>query len=429
MGILGHTHMIPDIARTHMNSLKKRTACFLLLLFALHGCASSGLENQKSVIFNQDDQYWFVKPTSSSISMAKSEEGYYFFSGPQNHYLYYMDKDTLKPAIVCNKPDCLHADEPHPEKIPECNAFFLSNNSNLIYSNSSLYVFGSEAGDYDHMNIYRISLDGTQHQKVYTFLEYPSYITIHRGYLYYVTNDNGTVADREDSTTSCVQLFRITLGNLKKAPELLYELNGIYANIAEIKGYQASVFFLSNAYQDSSLKSVTATLQKFELSNGEVNTICSNAGHYSICGSKIVYYWIDGNVYSCNMDGSGKKMLDHVRGYTMSDEKLIYTDTIHLKRDSKSAGSSGKRQLLIYDLEGSLLRSIDIDDLGTNSMYGGDGEYFFLPDDRSNRNEFGTISSLWIINKDDLVNRSANFEKIFEFVPKIEFKGVVLPNN
>ena len=51
---------------------------------------------------------------ASGPFVAPTENGYYFLGG---RHLYYMDKDSLSPQILCNRPECTH-------KTADCNALF-----------------------------------------------------------------------------------------------------------------------------------------------------------------------------------------------------------------------------------------------------------------------------------------------------------------
>lgn len=394
---------------------------FAFIILIIPGCnqINNRTENIDDFIFQQDDQYYFDKPTSTSLSMAVSENGYYFFSGPRNSYLYYVDKKTMKPVILCNKPDCLHTDESNPEKVNYCNAFFFSNNASLIYYDSSLYVY-----DRNGTSLFKVSLDGTSRQKIYTFKEPPLYAIIHRGYMYYMTNDNGTVSGKEASTFSTCGLYRISLSDMSKRPELIYQYKGIYANLCGLKGYKNYVMFTYNAYDDSLLQSAHASLLKYDINKGNTTAICQDAGRYSICCDKIVFYSIDGFTYRCNLDGSDKKLLNDVEGLSYSDGTYIFMDTKVLKQ-IKPNGAAMKRQLIVYTLEGKEVQSFDIEALGVNDVYGGDNHYIFIPDDNSKMNEVDEIKSLWVIDKRKIATGKAEPEKLFEFIPKVKFPGVI----
>ncbi len=70
-------------------------------------------------MYGQDSQYSFRR--SDTGGMAETTEGYYLVAGPA--MLYYYDKANKKTIPVCNKPNCLHADEPDPAKIAKMQCF------------------------------------------------------------------------------------------------------------------------------------------------------------------------------------------------------------------------------------------------------------------------------------------------------------------
>lgn len=411
-----------------MNKIVKKTLVTLLIFFILisvTGCsfsstATKGISNSESFIFGQDDQYYFTKQIASGLSMAESEDGYYFISGTENSYLYFLDKKTMQVQILCNKPDCLHADEPDPKKITYCNAFLNITNANIIYYGQKLYLLDSFSGINSGYGLYQASLDGTQRKKIYTFKVQPTCLIIHRGYIYYTTADNATMSENEETTATKSELYRINLSDLNKKPELIYKIDGFEANISRLIGYKNTVYFSYTYFQDSSLQSYTGALMDYNIINSKVAMVKQDVGNYSICGDYFAYYWA-GKIYRCNMDGTNEILLDHVTGIPLSCKNYILTDTFNKKISDKIA----KRQLIVYDLNGEKITSVDIDTINiSDSVYGCSDEIIFTPDNSSQKNQFGNIRSLWTINLKDVSTGKLSLMKVFEFVPKVDNNGV-----
>ena len=156
------------------NTIKFFSLLLILLFMTFISCSCAknnvkGASASEGYVFGQDDQYWFNKFSASDLAVAESEDGYYFFSGPGQSYLYFLDKKTMKAQILCDKPDCLHADEPDPSKKTYCNAFFNITFDNLIYYNKYLYILDAFSGNNSGYGLYQVSLDGTQRKQIYTF--------------------------------------------------------------------------------------------------------------------------------------------------------------------------------------------------------------------------------------------------------------------
>lgn len=397
---------------------------YIIIVTLICGCnkqITENTDNQGVIISSQDDEYYFEKPTSSGQSMAESDDGYYFFSGPSDSFLYYLDKKTLKTTILCNKPDCLHDNEPDPSRIINCNAFFSSATSNLICYDSNLYVF-NPFGEYGSECFYQVSLDGTQRRKVYTFKESPTNIVIHRGYIYYSTSDISAKSDEEKSTKSITYIYRISINDPITKPERIYEFTGFYADICNLVCYGNGLYFATTEYKDSLLENYSSTVYMYNIENDTLIKIGQDMGKFAFCGSSIIYYW-DTHTYKCNLDGSYKTQLPNVIGVPLSDSngRYIYTDTLLNKRRNPKE----KRQILVYDLEGNPVKALSIDNLGIDQLYGGDNDYIFLPDSSSKKNEFGNISTLWLIDKSKIAGGNAKIKKIFEFIPKVYYKGYI----
>ena len=166
----------------------------------------------------------------SVIHFAESEDGFYF-DGPHSNgsYLYYTSKDTMEPIPLCNKPNCLHAqrkDDPHAtlQEIKatrmECNAY-VDSLKNVFYYKDSLYCVGNFDALSQDQALYKISSDGSQKEKLYSFHFHEisstpvavivGDVTLHRGYLYYIVQ-----------TPETAVLYRLPIEQEKKTPETLY---------------------------------------------------------------------------------------------------------------------------------------------------------------------------------------------------------------
>lgn len=402
---------------------------FFIIFICFFGCKSLNnisLYNNNDA-YSQEDQYCLEKAGLSSQTIAESPADLYFFSGPQNNYLFLIDKKTLKSLVLCNKPECLHYNEPDPAKKSNCNAFWGNSSENLIYNNGYLYILNESISPSSFgCSLYQVSLDSSIRKKIRTLKDIPLYLIIHNGYIYYSVSDYGTITGIEDKAKSTIKLYRINLNKITENPELVYEYSGIYASISRLIGYKDRIYFICTEYIDSQLKSEKGTLMAYYSSTDNVMEVSQNVGRFSICGDKIVYHWLDGYTYEINLDGSNKKRLDNINGLIYSDDKYIIVDNLSLilKEIVSNSKTDIKRTISIYNIDGLELQKLNIAEfINVYAILGSDLNYIYIIDKGSQSNQYGNIDRLYIINKSDIGNGTARLEEIFEFVPKIEDVG------
>jgi hypothetical protein len=381
-----------------------------ILLSLVFSCCKSVEYNPDKFDFEHDDQYYFLKPTISLCSIAESENGYYFFSGANNSYLYYMDKKTMEPIILCNKPDCLHSDEPDGKKKQSCNAFFFDCH-NLIYYDRNLYMIGIDIDSLDY-TLYKVSLDGTNRKKVYTFQEGLQHLIIHRGYIYYDTNDLGTVGKNENNTTNACRVYRLNINRVRNGPELIFEEKGIYGGIQKIAGYKAYICFMFYKFTDSTLERMNTFIYRYTINDNILVMVKDNVGYFTFYNDRIIYSDINKNLSSCNMDGTDAGIISGITGSPVYADNYIYVDNMDLSDE----------KFIVYDWEGNIVKDFD-NTIAKCTLYGGDDRYFFLEDEYSH-NEFGNIHTIYMIDKSKL-SASAEPIKVFEYVPKVQYAGMV----
>lgn len=378
-----------------------------------------------------DDQYCYDKQSTRIISMAGTPEGVYFFSGPGQMFLYYMDKRTGKAVPLCSKPDCLHADEPDPKRVADCSAWFpIESNFSLLYSEPYLYVasYTYGAAGSQICKLVRISKDGTQRKEVFTFKELPDSMMIHRGILYYTTNDNGTQAGNEATTKSKACLYKISLNDLgKTSPKKILESDGIYSYVDSLKAYRDVVYFGVSYYEDAGLQQRVGRIMCMTLDNDTPRTIAENAGLFQFCGDKLMYYWRDKTITECDLNGGNpNKLTVPIADILYSDDTYLVIDSLmhKLTADSKSNEEEPKRKLYFCNLSGKELQEVDIDVVGPDYCYGSDSDFVYLHS-KSGENEFGNLYTLWSIDKNEVARGTAGLKTIFTFTPKFEDKGVI----
>lgn len=365
------------------------------------------------------DQLYFEKTQGSSPSMVSSQSGYYLIGGAEGaKFLYYTDKATMKTTTLCNKPDCLHAEEKDPGKKRNCNAFLndtADTVGDLIFYDNHLYCARGKLGiDQFTTVLTKISLDGTQREDVLVFKAFPQYIIIHRGYLYYSTMDDGTIAGKEDSTISKSGVYRVPMTNLKRVPELVYENDGIFAHIGVLAGYENCIYFVCIRYPDANLLKLDRELICYDIKSGKASIIDNNARRNAICGGKLVYSVDDGSKCVCDLDGANKRILDGVIGDADSDDKYLLTDTkaMYYQGVKDDQGNPIHKCLYVYDLNGKQLQAFDLESYQGASVLGSDMNYIFITSySQSNKYEV----ECWKIDKGKIADGSATMEKYYSY--------------
>lgn len=198
--------------------MKRQLSIFLcaLSLFTLSGCGSdvSSNSNQPSAKELDAQQIGLVDTLGQSI--ARGKEGYYFLAG---HFLFYADPELQQIAPLCNKPNCLHYNEPDDEKLIQCNAFV--EGYFLGWQQDSLYVVGrpltKEAIPLDKTSLIRLAPDGSKREILFQFSSSVSTIALHNGYLYEVRNDVPV-----DENGNSYGIFRRKISNLKESEPVCY---------------------------------------------------------------------------------------------------------------------------------------------------------------------------------------------------------------
>jgi hypothetical protein len=236
---------------------------------------------------------------------------------------------------------------------------------------------------------------------------------IHRGYLYYTVAIWGTQPESEDPNVNKFGLYRVPMDNLSKAPELIYENNGIQATMGIPIGYENGVYFDCINYSDAEMQKKSSYLLRYDIETGAISTISDDAGRFAICAGKIVYSIDDEHKVVCDLDGSNKKTLQGVLGSLYCDDQYILTDTLFMKMmgAKDQQGNPVKRYLYVYDLNGKELQAFSLEDHNA-SIFGSDSSYILLSSSNS-RNEYESTVEYWKIDKSRIAAGSAEMERFY----------------
>jgi hypothetical protein len=351
----------------------------IVITFFLSSCAghTSRIQYEDKYIPDQDSQqYSFDFGASGGI--AETQEGYYFLSSPGNRFLYFYDKKNNTSVQVCAKPNCLHDNEPDSMKIASCNAFLGVSVSNLIYYNKSLYYITEDTGP-DEMSyeLWRMSLQGTEKRRIHEFKEIPLELRIHRGYVYYLTNDGGTIPGKEDTTKSKYTLSRFSLEKSGDEVEVIHEGEGIYGKTAGLLCYGNNVFYSVFNYLDATLQSFTENSYRYDIVDEKEQVIIEEegSGAWTIFDGKLVYTKNTG-IFACNFDGSDIHKVADEYGQLSSNDDYLFIDNWW---DLDVLDGIKDRTVTVLDKSYKVVKTISLKGVRPQA-YGCSNEYYFVQD-------------------------------------------------
>lgn len=359
-------------------------AILMIFLIMSYGCGNSQY-TENTYIEGQDFQYMYFRQGTTPI-MAETEKGYYFFSG---YYLYYADKQAMKPVILCNKPNCLHDEETDPKKVYSCNAFFSNGATPFIACyGGSIYLLSSVLGKGgQETELLRVSYDGTKRKSILKFDVKPTFLAIHRGKLYY----EETAYDKNQKSIYSIKVFDINKLNAK--PEDIYTGSLEGGHIQDLMCYGNSLYFLEFAHNK---KSFTSIQMRYDILTGKTGRLFTDvdsddlvlASCPSIYNGKIYYsvskYNADGTVqtknsFVCDLDGNNKKETFNIDkdSVFLADRQYLYSNDIIWSADAKP---KEQQKLRVLDGNGQVIDSIHTGSINDNSsvLCGGDQHLFII---------------------------------------------------
>ncbi len=411
---------------------------FLLLVSLAVLFSSCGEEKDlgDDYVFGKDMQTMY-KAQGYNPFMAETGDGYYFILGS---FLFYADKTSLQPIVVCNKPNCLHYDETDPAAIPNCNAWIGAQASRpfLSYYDGDLYVLSNFNSSTKSIipELIQISFDGSKRKTEFIFPPDTYSIAMHRGYLYYVEKSN------MDEPGSVNTIMRHKLGKGEKQTEKIYESPILGGGLQDLLCYGNHLYF--NEYGNFE-ESYTSNNKRYDILSGEISTICVDpeypGGGCPIISNGSLYY---SKLKQEEMDTENQFMTSYftsdLKGQNvqkafeilspfpecMDDTYFYCGNTLDLLR-SKINGESNEGKdfvLSVYDRQGKLVdtASIPVDLLtDTPSLMAGDSERLFI------YYKTGTSAGIKYIQKSDIGTGKLAIKDFIEFDFDKILPGVYLP--
>lgn len=229
--------------------MKRILSVFLgiaIILLLLPGCGDDPLAKYKNLpdeyVAETDVPIGFSMQANGMQPIAPTEDGYYFMS---HGFIYYMDNKTMKPAVLCSRPECKHEKETEIFNYWKCDGCFESGQNYLQYYEGSLYVITSlySINGKSLLNgtsevLVRLSPDGTQRDAIAPIkhTDGSRCFRIHRGYFYSCTCDpeGKYIVSRVPITSPNIEPEIVYTGqNIAVATGILFYGNHLYLTLME----------------------------------------------------------------------------------------------------------------------------------------------------------------------------------------------------
>lgn len=362
-------------------------AVSLVILLSLVACGSKAQKDYGEEYDPEMDYPLMNEAELDGIYVAKTENGYYYLNGD---FIYYTDKDTMKPIPLCNKPNCKHENETDDTKVYECNAYVGVRTPLpfLQYYKGSLYTIeGFDANEKkDKCSLVKISLDGSKREHLLEVSDQCVY-GIHRDYFYMAENGNEP------------KVVRVPMDKLSATPEVMFESElssaGFYITF---KGNDLLINVWGTKEKDQTYHSQVFTCN---ILNGQTNQMgekeeqegINTYFYHSTGDNRLMYYksypveseddsLAECNViYTCDMDGNNEQVLKDFSDVT--DQYLVklsfdgtyyYEEWINYMSDDISG-----RKFNVYDKNFNLICESKTDWMSRfYSVAYGYGQYMFF---------------------------------------------------
>ena len=281
-----------------------------------------------------------VNTSTYLVNFVPTGTGYYMMIGP---YLFYMDAGAMEPVPVCNRPNCLHYDEPDPKKEGTCGAAIASVPTPKLclswYDGKVYYIRSVETVNdptyYWQDALVRTDPDGTNMEIVYRYDPAGSVgrFVLHRGVFYCTTE----AIDQE--MRSETQLLALDLREKRKEAECILTLRdpGVGTGLMAFTAYGDRLYWYRSAGDEPRKFCIfdlsTRELQTFEPYDelyGPLNV--TFIGDKMYLGAKSViplngtedFIAYPERLYRCDLDGSNMELLWEGFGTYASDQTYLY---------------------------------------------------------------------------------------------------------
>ncbi len=398
----------------------------LSILVLLSGCQTNNQNFSEAYSFETDHQI-------DHDAIAEAKDGYYFLKETsRGSYLYCFDQQNIDPIPLCDKPNCLHDKETNPEKLYDCNAY-MADASQVFYNDGYLYILARGQADGTSISgvyLRKLSPQGTFIENAYRFPTYPNSVALHRGNLFYSSNEY-IPQDSGKSAGTC-SLIQVALNEKKE--KLLYSTDLESGNIATITAVGKRLFFIVSGYEDKSAGQVK-TIQKnycMDLESEAISSIDSKTGE-AVMGTPAVLpdaiyysYWYydydderNRTVYQNNFDGTEEKA---VFSSPSVCDRLCWDGSYFYFDNWPTIGIPGHesevRTIWVYDKDFQPILSFNLSNIngkdysipsiGSFLNVSNDFLFFLIQDDAGEKNQ----TTLIYVNKDEIKNGTVQLNQV-----------------
>ena len=348
----------------------QRKICFILafvfIISVLAGCRERRDYPTDNAYHPETDYQYSMSMEDNNLSITESGSGFYFYLPT---CLFYLDMDAINPIAVCNKPECLHYDEPLRSDYQACNAYFSAGvRPTLFWYAGYVYIITEEKPG--QQALVRIAPDGTERETLYRFETGTTIETaiVHRGVLY--------VAKRQSfqDGTSEGGIWAYSITDLSKKPVCIIPLTCRYGfNMQQyLTAYGQKLYFTRYTSDDGQRE-----LCIYDLVSQEITCIPTDEDGYSplyvtfsdgIMLLKSKSYIPQGDpdtfeayperVYRCRLDGSERTLLWEDMYYYTADEQYVY------RRYFSTENKKENWQIEICRQDGTQVETIDLSEIG-----------------------------------------------------------------
>ena len=377
-----------------MKILKRTSVLAASILLLLTGCQSQPqYSTENTYVEGQDYQYMYSDGNNNLTPnyIMETETAYYYMkssSSSEGEFLTYIDKNTMEPVILCNRPDCRHDQETDEEKRKECNACF-STSMVPYYSGDMLYFYqpkkrsseDRENGSLDFaFELAKMKPDGTERQVLSEQTGNPSFGFMHRGYYYY--QSDLYTADGKSQQSG---VYRVALQK-NAEPELLYQAEEPF-QITGMTAYGNGLYISEDGfenlgnYQSRCVRLDLLTKESeavFEEDKGE-----TQFNLIGFCDEKLLYDTFDltsekngTKLYLAELDGSKMEEIEGAGDFAdfCTDGKYIYRTPITWNPNYEAEDPN----VAILDLSGNKIMSLSPEETEeTTQIIPGNEKYLF----------------------------------------------------
>ena len=367
---------------------------FAGIFLLLTGCESQPqYSTENTYVAGQDYQHMFAYKTGNLApnSIMETETAYYYMKSSSSgigYFLTYIDKNTMEPVLLCNRPDCKHDKETDEEKREECNAYFPASMV-PYYSGDMLYFVqmkqwaseDRENGSLDFaFELVKMKPDGTERQVLSEQTGNPSFGFMHRGYYYY--QSDLYTADGQSQQSG---IYRVALQK-NAEPELLYQAEKP-REIRGVTAYGNGLYISEQGFEN--IDNYQSKLVRFDLLTKKSKDIVANNDGKTqwlmkgFCDGKLLCSAFDltstkngTKLYLAEPNGSKMEEIEGAGDYAdfCTDGKYIYRTPITWSSQYEAEDPN----IAILDLSGNKIMSLSPEETEeTTRIIAGNEKYLF----------------------------------------------------